>query len=397
MLFVIIAILTLFSGFLSMSQIALFSLTSSEIRLLDRDRIGKLLARPRELLVTLLFCDIFANIMIQNTTAHLFGNSTSWLLKIAVPLCITLLFGEILPKTAGMAFNRKIAPKVAPVIEFLQRLLGPMRRLITLVTTQISRALFFFLKKDKELSDEEIRYVVQTSEKSGLLTHDEAQLVEGFFSLSHHTIKERMQPRSEILSFNIDDPQEKLIDLFVEKECSRIPVYQNDLQNILGICHARDYFLKQSELRAILKKPFYVPESLTTRTLLKQFLQKNETLALVVDEYGSISGLITKEDVMEMVVGEIADPRDTRPLYTQSSRDTVISSGSWEISQFERVFETPLPSKNSMATIGGWLTEQLGDIPKTGTQYLWKNFLFQVLSASPNKVKTVYIKRSRIE
>ncbi|MCP5469952.1 MAG: HlyC/CorC family transporter [Chlamydiales bacterium] len=397
MMLLFLAALVLLSGFFASSLIALFSLTTSEVRLEKCPRIPRLLARPRDLLVTLLFCDICANILIQNTTASLFGPLSSWVIKVAVPLGIILIFGEILPKTIAIAFNAKIARMVAPVVEWIQRLLGPVRRFITFITTHISNTLFFFLKKDQPLSSKEIQYVLQTSEKSGLLNHDEAQLVQGFLSLSTHTIKEKMHPRSEIIAFNLDDPIEKLVELFVEKKCARILVYKGDLQNLLGICVARELFLDGSDLTAILQKPFYVPESLSARTLLRQFHQTGEVFAVVVDEYGSISGVITKEDLMEIVVGDIADPRDAKPLYTQSSKDTVISSGRWELSHFAKVFETELPSKNNMATVGGWLTEQLGGIPKTGTHYQWKNFLFHVLSASPNRVRTLYIKRVKHE
>jgi len=395
----VLVALALLSGFFTLSQIALFSLTTSEVRLQKSESIRRLLSKPRELLVTLLFCDIFANIMIQNTTAHLFGQSSSWAIKIAIPLAIALLFGEIFPKTAGLAFNQTIAPKVAPIIEWVQRILGPLRTFITFITTHISQLLFFFLKKDKGLSNDEIDYVLQASKKNGLLHSDEARLVEGFFSLSRHKIREKMHPRSEILCFDIEAPKEQLIHLFVDKECARVPVYRKELQNLLGICHAIDFFrLKEmNNLQSILKPPFYVPETLSARSLLRQFLQRGETLAMVVDEYGSISGLITKEDVMEMVVGDIVDMRDKKPLYTQSSKDMVISSGRLEISQFEKIFNVTLPSKNKMVTIGGWLTEQMGDIPKTGSHYRWKQFIFQVLSAGPNRVRTVYIKRTKNE
>lgn len=391
----ILFFLVCLSGFFSLSQIALFSLTTSEVRLCKNKHISHLLERPRDLLVTLLFCDICANIWIQNASANLF--SSSWVIKVLFPLGLTLIGGEILPKTVALAFNVRLAKIVSPIIVTIQQSLGPLRRLITAITTQISNALFFFLKRDEDLSDKEIQYVLQTSEKNGLLNHDEAQLVKGFLSLSEHTIKERMHPRREILGFDIESPKEQLIDLFVKKECARVLVYKGDLQNLLGICNVKDFFKNNHPLETILKKPFYVPETLSMRALLRQFLQLKETFAVVVDEYGSISGVITKEDLMEMVVGEIVDPRDVKPLFTQSSKDTVISSGRWEIVQFEKVFQTQLASKNKMATVGGWLIEQLGEIPKSGTHYQWKNFLFHVLSSSPNRIRTLYIKRLKNE
>lgn len=406
-LITLLILLTIFSGFFSLSQIALFSLSTSEIKLYKADPnprhqlIARLLSKPRDLLVTLLMSDIAMNILIQNTAANLFGELAGWGLKIGVPLALTLLLGEVFPKTLALPNNAKISYQVAPIVDIIQRVLGPIRSLTTTITSQISRFLFFFLKKEKEISKEELHHVLKTSETHGILSEEEAELVDGYLSLTDYTVKERMRPREEILYYNLDEPLSKLFYLLADKECSRVPVCQGELQNMLGILSAKTFFVQRQDIQhpedilKLLRKPFYVPETILARSLLRQFLFSDKKMGIVVDEYGSISGLITQEDLFEVVIGEIADRRDEKTRFTPAGKDIIITSGKFDLSEFKELFGISLPSTNNMATIGGWLTEQLGDIPKSGTKFIWKDFLFQVLAADPTRVRRVYIRRMK--
>ena len=132
---------------------------------------------------------------------------------------------------------------------------------------------------------------------------------------------------------------------------------------------------------------------MSAEILLRQMYDKEESLALVVDEYGSISGLIALEDLVEKVVGEIADARDVKSRFSRSGEDVIIASGKLELSEFDDIFGVSLPSENNQVTIGGWLTEQIGDIPKTGVKYTARGFLFHVLAADVKRVRRIYIRR----
>lgn len=405
LLALLLLLFTLASGFFSLAFIAIFSLSTSDIKLYAQDpdprkkQVWTLLSKPRDLLVTLLFYDITANILIQNIAANLFGAFASWYLTVGVPLALTLVLGEIMPKTIALPFNTMIAYRVAPIVMTLHKLLRPIRHLITNLTTHLAGIIFFFLKKDKEISHEELSVLLRSSESYGILSREEAKLVDGYLSLTDITVKERMRPRHEILYYDLEDPLSKLTYLFAEKGCSRVPICQDGLQNLLGILTATRFFLnlnaiqKSKDLIPFLKKPYYVPETIVARTLLRHFFHRKEELGIVVDEYSSIVGLITQEDLFEIVVGEIVDQRDEKMRYTPAGQDVIIASGKMDLSEFEELFNIQLPSENNMVTLGGWLTEQLGDIPKSGTKYLWKGFLFQVLAADPNRVRRVYIRR----
>jgi len=361
--------------------------------------VAALLASPRDLLVTIIMLNIVINIFIQNVTSSIFGDFSGWALTIGLPLGLTLIFGDVIPKSIGMANNAAISYRVAPFLNAAQRFFLPVRKIFTAVTLFVSRLLFFFLRKEEEISIDELQHALRTSREFGILNEEEAELIRGFLGLQEAQVKELMRPREEVIFFDIDEPLSKLVHLFVDQECSRIPVCQNTLDNVLGVMTGHLYFLYRDNLNTaedllpILRKPFYVPESIPAQTLLRQMYDREEPLAIVVDEYGSVCGLISLEDLVEVVVGQIADRRDEKSRYTKSGEDVLIASGKLELSEFEEIFDYPLHSENNLVTLGGWITEQLGDIPKVGAKLIKEGFLFQVLAADSRRIRRIYIRR----
>jgi len=403
---VIILLFLLFcSGFFSSSEIALFSLSSAKIKSYQSNSdprkrlIAKLVREPRGLIVTIFMLNTLANILIQNTTSHLFGEDAGWSFKVGLPFILMLLFGEIIPKYIGLQNNLPISYQIAPIIDAMQRYLAPLRKIIVEITVPVSRALFFFLHKEENISKDELKHVLKTSQEHGVLHQDEAELVWGYLNFQDSTVKELMRPREDILSYDINDPLSKLTYLFVEQECSRLPVYDNTIDNVLGIITARQFFLHRKaigsgqDLIKYLIKPLFVPEVTSAKTLVKLFDENNQVIALVVDEYGTFIGLITREDIVEEVIGEISDLRDVKSLYTKAGPNEIITSGRLELDDFNQIFNSNLTSEGNMLTIGGWLSEYLGEIPKSGTKFEIQNFIFQVLAADPNKIRRLHIRK----
>lgn len=403
-LIVFLIVLLFFSAFFSASETALFSLSSMKVKSFKQDKdpkkrlIATLLSNPRDLLVSIIIFNIAVNILVQNVVSSIFGDFSKWALNVGVPLGLTLLFGEVIPKSIGLANNERLSYFVAPWMNRAKNALLPVRRLFTTITNVVSRCMFFFLKKEEEISVDELQHALKTSRQFGVLNEEEAELVHGYLNLQESSVKELMRPREEMIFFDLEEPLTRLIHLFVDQECSRIPVCKENLDGIVGIMTSRLFFLHRptlqntEDLLPILKKPYFVPESISAQTLLRQMYDRKESLAIVVDEYGSISGLIALEDLVEVVVGEIADRRDQKNRYTRSGDDVIIASGKLELLEFEEIFGVALESEN-VVTLGGWLTEQLGDIPKSGTKYLTDDFLFHILSADHNRVRRVYIRR----
>lgn len=403
----LLLILLFFSGFFSASETSLFSLSSLKVKAYKTDTdprkrlVADLLSSPRDLLVTIIMVNIAVNILIQNVSASLFGEKSNWLLNVGVPLALTLLLGEVVPKSIGLVNNAKISYRVAPVMYFLQRILAPIRKALVAVTTVVSRVFFFFLRKEEEISIDELGHALRTSRQYGVLHAEEAELIRGYLALQESTVKERMRPREEVLYFDLEEPLSRLVHLFVDQECSRIPVCKEGLDQIVGVMTSRQFFLHRESIESakdlppILEKPFFVPETVAAKVLLRQFYDRQESFAIVVDEYGSVSGIVALEDLVETVIGEIADRRDEKNLYTLSGDDVIIASGKMELSDLEKIFDTPFISKNNMVTVGGYLTEKMGDIPKSGSKLIADDCLFHVLAADPTRVRRVYIRHMR--
>ncbi len=393
------------SAFLSSSEVALFSLSSMKVKAFKVDadprkqQVAHLLASPRDLLVTIIMMNVITNILIQNITSNIFGDFSGWGLNVGVPLALTLIFGEVLPKSVGLAHNTSLSYRVAPILDAAQKVLLPFRKVLTGVTTYLSRWMFFFLKTEGEISIDELQHTLRASRSYGILNEDEAELVRGYLHLQDSQVKELMRPREEVIFFDLEDPLSKLIHLFVDQECTRVPVCRGSLDDVIGIISGQVFFLNRGQLQVSedlvphLKKPYFVPESTLAPVVLRQLYDREEALAMVVDEYGSVSGLIALEDLVETVVGEIADARDEKSRYTRSGEDVMIASGKLELAEFEEIFGVSLPSENHMVSLGGWLTEQMGDIPKTGAKFTSHDFLFHILSADPKRVRRIYVRR----
>ncbi len=398
-------VLIFLSGYYSAAETAFFSLSQHKIKAYASSKdarkrlIAFLLIHPRNLLVTVFLMNTLTNILFQNVVSSMFGDNAPLVLKVGVPLVVMLIFGEIIPKYLGIQNNEWIANLVAPSINFTQNITKHIRDVIIAVTAPVSRIMFFFLRSDESISKEELQHVLKKSEEKHILSSDEAKLIYGYLNLQDATVKEVMWPREDILYFDINEPLTKLIYLFVDQQISRVPVCDGNIQNVKGIISVKEFLVHRDDIHnsqdliPFLAKPFYVPESTAVRSLRKKLEEDNQELAMVVDEYGSITGLITYEDLVEVVIGNIADLRDKKSLYTRSGPNEIIASGKLELLDFNEVFDSNLESPNNMVTLGGWITEQLGYIPKSGTKFESDGFLFQILAANPNRIRRLYVRK----
>ena len=405
LLIIVLIFLILGSALFSSSETALFSLSSMQQQGfrksadLRKRLAAKLLDSPRDLLISLIMLNVILNIFVQNVVSNIFGDFSGWWLNVGVPLGLTLTFGEFIPKSIGIANNVRYAPRVSPFLWRVNRILLPFRIILIRVTSFVSKILFFFLQEEKEISTDELQHALRTSKARGVLAEDEAELMRGYLNLQNSTAKGFLRPREEVLLFDITEPLSKLIHLFVDQECTRIPVCEGEIDNIIGVISGGQFFLQRDSLEEsrdilpLLKKPFFVPESTPSQSLLDQMYEKQETLAIVVDEYGAFSGILALEDLVEAVVGEIFDRRDEKSRYTRSGDDVIIASGKLEIMELESIFDIGLKSENNMVTVSGWLIEQTGDIPKSGYKHTYKNLLFHVLSSDEKRIRRIYIRR----
>lgn len=397
---ILLLLLTYAGAWISSAETALFSLPAHRVNLFKTEKgsakqlIAKLLSTPRDLLVTVFMINTFINIVLQNVASDMFQES-SWTFKVGVPLIVTLVFGEVIPKYLGLQNNQAIALKCAPTLERLSDWLAPIRKMIIAITSPLSRILFFFLRRENVITKSEIEHVIKTSKNQGVLTTDEAELLAGYLNLSDAEVKELMQPKEDIHFYNIDDPLSELERLFIEEECTRVPVCKGDIDHVLGIISSMRYFREKErkDVVEMLAKPYYVPETMQAKALLRKMNEIEERIALVVDEYGSICGLIAREDLIAVVIGQIDDPTSGHDLYISAGPNEAISSGKWDLSDFNAYFDADLKSPTGMVSIGGWLVERHGDIPKSGEKIELNGFLFHVLAAQPTRITRLFIKK----
>ena len=250
-------ILLFASAILSGSETALFSLSSVQLKSYKKSKdprsflIYSLMERPRDVLVTILMLNVLCNILVQNTVSSLFDQYSAWALKVGVPLALTLLIGEVLPKSIAMSNNSRIAYKMAPVISKTAQILGPFRKKLTTLTSWISQVFFVIIQDEREISAEELQHVLKTSQASGVLLPQEAKLMGGALDLQETLVREVMRPREEILYYDIKEPIAELIHLFADQRTTRVPVCDGDLENLQGILSTQEFFLFQESIQQV--------------------------------------------------------------------------------------------------------------------------------------------------
>lgn len=403
-LLIITLLLILASASFSLSEIAFFSLPSSRLRsyrtsLEPRKRqIARLLQDSKGLLVSIFLLNTIANILVQNFTSDFFtGMHNSFGIKVGVPLALILLFGELIPKYLGLIYNEQVAFYVTPFYTWFQKVSKPIRKVITSIVNVLSRVLFFFLKVEKPLSREELESLIKSQEGKGLIQQEETLLIEGWLVFTQTEVKDIMTPLSEMEGYDVELPLSKLIYFFTEKGNTEVIIYKDSFDQILGILDAKDFFLKRNDihvsdnLKTILYKPFYVPETTSSKALLQQFETQNESLALVVDEYGAISGSISKYALLRTISKEITGQSHEEQDFVKVSHDAIIASGTLTLQELNNYFDQELISEYHSVTIAGWLIEKLGTIAQSGATYIQGPLLFRILSSDPTRIRKVYI------
>ncbi|PAF40570.1 hypothetical protein CHH69_02415 [Terribacillus saccharophilus] len=256
----------------------------------------------------------------------------------------------------------------------------------------------------EKVSREEIKLLAQTGQQEGILNADEFGMIKGVFDLDDKIAREIMTPRTDTFTLSIDTPAEELADILLEQKYSRIPVYQTDSDTIVGILNMKDYFKAVREygfdgvrLEAILREAHFVPETKYIDDLLKELQQTHNHLAILIDEYGGFSGIVTMEDMIEEIVGDIDDEYDEiEGELTRIDDNTYMASGSLQIDEFNDFFDTDIDVPN-FDTIAGFILSRIGSIPDedADTVVEYENMLFTVESVRDNRLEKIKIELKR--
>ncbi|MGZ0015349.1 gliding motility-associated protein GldE [Yeosuana sp. AK3] len=405
--FVLLFLLLFFSALISGAEVAFFSLTRTDIEegLEQKSKriqiISKLLERPKKLLATILVANNFINVGIVILFAYLggflFEGITSEILRFIVEVVIItfliLLFGEILPKIYASRNKLKFATFMAYPLKVLDVVFSPLSMPMRSVTFAIQNALG---KQKSNLSIDQLSQALQlTSEED--TTKEEHKILQGIVSFGNTDTKQVMRPRIDIFALSIDQKYSEIMQEIVENGYSRIPVYKDNVDNIQGILYVKDLLpyidRKQFDWTTLLREPFFVPENKKLDDLMAEFQEKKVHLAVVVDEYGGTSGLISLEDIIEEIVGDISDEFDDEDLnYSKLDDCNYVFEGKTALKDFYKIVKIDDVTifedhKGEAETIAGFVLEISKNFPKLNSKINFKNYVFTIEALDKKRIK----------
>ncbi len=404
LLLIILIVLLILSAFFSGSETAYFHLKTHRDNVTEK--VKNLLKDPQKLLVTLLTGNTIVNVAIGSISALLalqIARNAGWpesaivVVEVLIVSTVILAFGEIIPKLTAIRNSEKFAKIVNLPLRLFVNLLYP----ISIVFYGITRLMMklFTVKKEKIFdTEEELKILAEVSEEQGTLKTEESEMIQSIFKFRDKTVHEIMTPRVDMVALSSTTSMDELMDIIKEKQFSKIPIFKNKIDNIRCILYAKDilpYLLgsrPKVSLLTLSREPFFVPESKNLDELLDDFKLRKTNIAIVVDEWGGTSGLVTLEDVVEEVIGEIRDPYDQEDSEIRLMKDgSHIVNGSVNIYDIEETLKIEFPEDRDYDTLGGFMFNEFGDIPKVEQFTEFKNRTFTVKHLDGNRIERVMI------
>lgn len=388
----IVAILIALSGFFSSSETALTSV--NQIRLRQRATEGdkksmtvlKLLEKPQDVISSILIGNNIVNIASSAVATvfftQLFGASGPVVATVVMTILV-LIFGEVLPKTAAQQQPEMISRKVSKPISRITTIFKPVVFLLTALSGLVTKWLFSHVDEAPTITEEEFKALVEVGEEEGVLQREERAYIDNVLDFSSATASDMMKPRTSVVALDVEATEEEIFELLKDNRYSRIPVYEDSIDHIIGILYMKDVvrLLAQGEaihLREILRDPYFIGESAVADRIFRELKARNLSIAVVVDEYAGTSGIITMEDILEELVGNIDDEYDL-----ENSAVIFLESGVYlvdpelRIDEINDYFHMSLESEKS-DSIGGFVIELLDRIPKQGDVVRYGDILFTV-------------------
>ena len=417
-------VLIALNAFFAATEIAVISLNEKKVRALADDgnkkeiKMLKIIEEPTKFLSTIQIgitlagflgsafaADNFAEGLSNSivTTFHLSADKAKIINTVAVVVItlvlsyFTLIFGELVPKRIAMKNKEKLANSVCGIISFLTNILKPIIWFLTISTNAVLRLVGIDPhEKEEPVSEEDIVLMLDAGADEGSLDHDDIEYIKNVFKLDKLTAEDVMTPRKSVISLTEDATDDEILKIIKEENYSRIPVLDDDNDSVVGILHTCDYLLKRNDkdfsLKSILMPAVFVPESVSLDVLFKDMQTDHNHMAVVVNEYGETSGIVTMEDILEEIVGEIWDERDEEITEFKKVGDNkyrVLCSASLE--DFREFFNLEDEEETDVTTVNGWVTEVTDSIPETGYRFEYKNLSVIVTKADRYMTKEIIV------
>lgn len=424
--FLIVLFLFITSAFFSASEVALFSIDQKRLSVIYKRNptaakyIARLLEVPRKILITILIGNNIANVGISVLLAFLtvklanqIGINPDVLIsvEIIVLTIVLLLIGEILPKIIANRHPVEFAIVASYPLNWLFTLLAP----ITYIFVQISKLFqrgFSIDKSASAIKVEEIKTLADLGEQYGAIEKDEQKLIHGFIEFGGVTVKEVMTNRTEMVTVEINESFDLILDKFLKSGHSRLPVYKDNLDTILGFIYIKDllpfYYSKKSnsdekkkedfQISKLIRTAIFVPETKKIDEMFREFQKKNIHIAIVVDEYGGTAGLITMEDILEEVMSNLTTTTNENELITKIDEKSWLVDAIIPIDELEEFLGIQLKSEDEdFDTLGGFLLSKFEDLPEVNHFIDYLNYRFQINTASEKKIEKVIISKIKNE
>jgi len=418
----IILLLILLNGFFAASEISLISLRKSRVRHLVKSgnakakRIQKLQEEPERFLAVIQICITLIGtlaatfggvIAIERIKPFLASLPVEFISKTAEPIAVvvvvgmitymTLVFGELVPKSLAIRYSEKIAFATSAPVDILSRLFHWILRILTVSNTFV---LGLFVSSDHHepslVSEDEVKYLIREGRKSGVFEPSEEDLIHSVFRFTDTVVKEVMVPRTEIVALEAESDVDTILRTMNEKGFSRLPVYAETIDNIIGVVYLKDILALHMEHRTfkldqVLRKPYIVPANKNVSVLLKEMREKRIHLALVGDEYGGTDGLVTMEDLIEEIVGDIRDEQEKvlREI-EEIAANRYLVDGKTDIEKVNERLGATLP-EDEFETIGGFVLGLFGRLPAEGDQVRYQDMMFTVLRLRKNRISRIRV------
>jgi len=419
---ILIVILTLINAFFASAEMAIVSLNKNKIKLLEEEGnkkaklLSKLMEEPTNFLSTIQVGITLAGFFSSASAATGISEDLAIYLKgfnipysgqvalVAVTVVlsyITLVFGELFPKRIALKKAESIAMFSVKPIMYISKIANPFVKLLSASTNILVKLVGLDKDNlDEKVSKEEIKSFVKVGREHGVINETEKEMINGIFEFDDKLAHEVMTPRTEVYMINIETPLNKYLDELIEERYSRIPVYEDDTDNIIGILYIKDFFsearkhgFENVDIRSILHPPYLVPETKYIHELFKELQAYKKHMAVLIDEYGGFSGIVSIEDLIEEVMGNIDDEYDEdKPAIKKIDNNTFIIPGMISINDFNDYFNVDLKSQN-YDTMSGFIIEIIGRIPKSTEE---KNIQHKNLSFKIEEIKEKRIEKIKL-
>ena len=420
---IILIILILFNAYFAATEIAFISLNDAKIEKNAKEgnkkskQILKMLKSPSKFLATIQIGITLAGFLSSAFASDAFADKlapvlNSWLpviglenwkgISIVIITIIlsffTLVLGELVPKRLAMKYYEKIAYLTIGPIRIISIITAPFVKILTTSTNMISKIFGVNEEEEEIVTEEEIRMMIAEGEEKGTIEQDEKQLLNNVFEFNDIIVSEAMTPRTDMYAININEDIKKVLDEIDEFKYSRIPVYDENIDDIKGILYIKDILkpLKNNEnvdIKKLIREPYFVPESKDIDELFKEMQQNKMQMAIVIDEYGGTAGLITMEDIIEELVGNIFDEYDDEEIDVKKIDDnTYILSGALTSYDLKKIFGVEMP-EGDYETLSGFLIEKLGRIPNDNEHPIieGENLTYKIEEVEDKRIKYVKV------